>query len=235
MVSDWFHALSDSVSSWNTLAVLLRLLLACVVGAVIGLNREYHNKGAGMKTHVLVCVGSALTMVVGEYVSVRFPEARADMNRIGAQVISGVGFLGVGTIIVTGKNEVRGLTTAAGLWACACIGLVAGVGFLEGALLALALVVATFTVLGRIDSLVRKHARTFELYVEFEGQAAVKEFLKRLHAWDCEFTDFSLSHGEAGSRSVAATVTIRLQQMGRKGAFIDAVQALDCVSFCDEI
>ena len=147
MLADWFGAFLAAAAAWDERAVFLRLLVATLVGAVIGLDREYHNKGAGIKTHVLVCLGSAMTMVVSEYVAMRFPEVRADMNRIGAQVVSGVGFLGVGTIIVTGRNEVRGLTTAAGLWACACIGLAVGIGYVEAALFALLFVVLTFSAL----------------------------------------------------------------------------------------
>ena len=165
MLAEWFGGFLDAVSSWGEQAVFLRLLIATVVGAVIGLDREYHNKGAGIKTHVLVCLGSAMTMIVSEYVAMQFPEARADMNRIGAQVISGVGFLGVGTIIVTGRNEVRGLTTAAGLWACACIGLAVGIGFVEAALMALLFVVLTFSALSLVDRWLRDNARVFDLYV----------------------------------------------------------------------
>ena len=105
MLADWFGAFLAAAAAWDERAIFLRLLVATLVGAVIGLDREYHNKGAGIKTHVLVCLGSAMTMVVSEYVAMRFPEFRADMNRIGAQVVSGVGFLGVGTIIVTGRSR----------------------------------------------------------------------------------------------------------------------------------
>ena len=115
MLGQWLQGVFDAAAGWGGEAILLRLFLATVVGVVIGLDREYRNKGAGIKTHVLVCLGSAMTMIVSEYVAMRFPEVRADMNRIGAQVVSGVGFLGVGTILVTHRNEVRGLTTAAGL------------------------------------------------------------------------------------------------------------------------
>lgn len=235
MLGTWFNDVCATAAGWSDLAVFVRLVLACVVGMVVGMNREFHNKGAGMKTHVLVCMGSALTMIVSQYVLETFPDARADMNRIGAAVVSGVGFLGVGTIIVTGKNEVRGLTTAAGLWSCACIGLIAGIGYVPGTLIALGFVLFTFTVLNRLDTVLRKNARTFDLYVEFESRSGIKEFLKHLHQWDCEYSNFELSRGEAGKNSPAATVTIKLPQMGRKQPFLAAVQNLDFVSFCDEI
>ena len=235
MLGQWFQEILDTAAGWSDDAILLRLVFAMVVGVVIGLDREYHNKGAGIKTHVLVCLGSAMSMLVSEYVAMQFPEVRADMNRIGAQVVSGVGFLGVGTIIVTHRNEVRGLTTAAGLWACACIGLAVGIGFLKGALTALIFVVLTFWVLNGLDRQMKRNARIFDLYIELEDHSSVKELLKKLHCWDCEYSDFTLTKGAAGSRDCAVTLTIKLDHMGRKAAFIDAIQMLDFVSFCDEL
>ena len=121
---------------WGWAAITLRLAIAAVVGILIGLNRE-------LKNRVLVCVGSALATMTSEYVSIAFP-GQGDINRIGAQVISGVGFLGVGTIIITGKKQVRGLTTAAGLWACACAGIAIGIGFIEGTVIATAMIILNF-------------------------------------------------------------------------------------------
>lgn len=235
MLSEWFTSFCNAVAAWDNQAIFLRLLLATLVSVVIGLDREYRNKGAGIKTHVLVCLGSAMTMIVAEYVAMTFPEARGDVNRIGAQVVSGVGFLGVGTIIVTHRNEVRGLTTAAGLWACACIGLAVGIGFVEAALIAMLFVVLTFWALRGLDKWLHDNAKTFDLYVELESHADVKELLKKLHAWECEYSDFSLTKGLSGTQNCAVTVTITLRQPGRKQAFIDAIQLLDFVSYCDEL
>ena len=88
-------------------------------------------------------------MMTSEYMTHAF-DAKLDMARLGAQVISGIGFLGVGTILVTGKNQIRGLTTAAGLWTCACVGLAIGIGFAEGAIYTLVLMMITLKVLTRL-------------------------------------------------------------------------------------
>ena len=224
-----------SIASWSPLAIFLRLLLATFVGTFIGFEREFKNKGAGIKTHVLVCLGSAMAMIVSEYLIHQFPGVRADMARIGAQVISGVGFLGVGTIIITGKNEVQGLTTAAGLWACACIGLAAGAGYAEGTIIAMLFVIFTFVILNKIDHWLHENARIFTLYVEFENRHGIKELLKKLHSWNCNFSAFQLVKGEAGKFGGAATFTIKLERGARKQPFIDAVQALDVVCFVEEV
>lgn len=109
------------------------------------------NKGAGIKTHALVCIGAAMAMIVNEYVFREFPNMNTDITRLGAQVISGIGFLGVGTIMMNGRSEVKGLTTAAGLWACAGVGLAAGIGFAEGTLLAVIFILFIFRVLAPLD------------------------------------------------------------------------------------
>ena len=111
-----WRAFIDAMAEWNSVAICGRLALAILTGTVIGIDRGLKRRGAGIKTHALVCLGSALVMLTSEYMSMNF-EQKADLARLGAQVISGVGFLGVGTILVTEKQRVRGLTTAAGLWA----------------------------------------------------------------------------------------------------------------------
>jgi len=220
---------------WSIHAVFLRLALATLVGTIIGMEREYRNKDAGVKTHVLVCIGAAMTVIVNEYIFQLYPNSNIDITRIGAQVVSGVGFLGVGTILVTGKNEVRGLTTAAGLWACACIGLAAGAGFVEGTVLAMIFVVFTFVVLSRIDRYMRHNAKSFDLYIEFEDRSGVKQLLKILHTWECSYHSFVLMKGEASEMGTAATLTIEIPATLHKTPFIEAVQALEFVSFVDEM
>ena len=135
---------------------------AVVDGTGKTLTPGLKRRGAGIKTHVLVCLGSALVMLTSEYMFRTFPSAKADMARMGAQVISGVGFLGVGTIMVTGRNQVRGLTTAACLWVCACEGLAAGIGFVDGAVYGLILIAVTLKLLTRVDTMIHEHAKVFD-------------------------------------------------------------------------
>ncbi|MCC5894715.1 MAG: MgtC/SapB family protein [Alkalibacterium sp.] len=120
------------LSQLNFFTITLRVLLAVVVGGIIGLERDLKNHAAGFRTYILVCLGSTMVMMTNQFIFEQY--ALGDPARMGAQVISGIGFLGAGTIIVTNNNHVRGLTTAAGLWSAACIGLAIGIGFYEGAL-----------------------------------------------------------------------------------------------------
>ncbi|MEN6324716.1 MAG: MgtC/SapB family protein [Syntrophomonas sp.] len=108
--------------------IIFKLCLACILGALIGLERESLNRPAGLRTYTLVCVGSTLAMIVSIDIYMQYYHTvNADPGRIAAQVVSGIGFLGAGTIMREGAT-VRGLTTAAGLWVVACIGLAVGAG-----------------------------------------------------------------------------------------------------------
>ena len=180
IVNGW-KWLVDLTASWSIAAVAVRLLLALIVGLVVGIDRERKRRVAGIKTHILVCLGSALVMITSQYMMVRFGDM-ADISRMGAQVISGVGFLGVGTIIVTGRNQVRGLTTAASIWVCACVGLAAGIGFVEGVLIVLVLLVLTLKVLGKLDTIVRKGAKEVDLYIEFVDNKGILNFCDKMKA-----------------------------------------------------
>ena len=220
---------------WSAVAVLLRLALAAAVGIVVGAEREHKNKIAGVKTHVLVCLGSAMAMIVSEYLLHQFPDARADLARIGAQVVSGVGFLGVGTIMVTGRNEVQGLSTAAGLWVCACIGLAAGAGYVEGTLIAMVFVLFTFVVLSRVDAWVHKSERTIDVYVELEEGFGVRELVQSLRSQRYDYSNLSLMRDSEGRLGGAVALTLRRPGGGEKDGPLVMLQRLDCVAFADEI
>ena len=142
---DFLIALTES----DTFQLVFRIVLASLFGALIGLEREHAGRPAGLRTHVLVCVGSCLIMLTAEFISHNNYSGNFDVTRLGAQVISGIGFLGAGTIIRTG-NTVKGLTTAASIWAVACVGLATGIGYYAGAIittLIIFLILAYFKVL----------------------------------------------------------------------------------------
>ena len=126
------------LAGMELLSVIARLSLAALFGGLLGLERERKNRPAGLRTYLIVCVGAALTVLLSEYeqwmLSTHWAAAagsavQIDISRLGAQVINGIGFLGAGTILVSSRKKVRGLTTAAGLWASACMGLAVGAGF----------------------------------------------------------------------------------------------------------
>ncbi|MDD6435178.1 MAG: MgtC/SapB family protein [Clostridiales bacterium] len=158
-------------------SVILRSIMALVIGALLGIEREKKQRPAGLRTHMLVCFGAALVMMTNQYVFQTFNAS--DPVRMGAQVISGIGFLGAGTIMVIGhNNRVKGVTTAANLWAAACCGLATGVGFYEGAVAAGVLVTFVLIVLQKVDKIMEeKYAKT-TYYVELNGENALGNMLR---------------------------------------------------------
>lgn len=148
----------------NTVSYILRLVLATVLGGIIGMERESKRHSAGFRTFTLVCMGSTLATFSSIYLFQ--VTGSADTGRVAAGVISGVGFLGVGTIIITRRNCVRGLTTAAGLWTTACLGVAIGVGMIIESIVAFLLIVITMSVFSRFSSYIASHNRYIILYIE---------------------------------------------------------------------
>ena len=145
----------DGIRGITLLPVIIKLLLALLLGGVIGVERSYKNRPAGFRTHILVTLGATVASMSGIYLYVR-AGLPADVSRLGAAVVSGLGFLGAGTIIVTRNYTVKGLTTAAGLWTSGIIGLALGAGFYEGAFIAAALVLLAETTLGDLVNSIRR-------------------------------------------------------------------------------
>ena len=167
--------LFDPLRQITLISTAFRLFLACLCGAVIGLERSAKNRPAGFRTHMLVCLGAAISTMTGVYM---FTERHLlmDMSRMGAQVITGLGFIGAGTIIVTKKNTVKGLTTAAGLWTCGIIGLAVGSGFYEGGILAMAFVLFIETGFGFLGKF--RRPPEFRIRVYYEKKQAIDQVMR---------------------------------------------------------
>lgn len=155
---------------------LFRLLLGAVCGGLIGLERELKGRPAGLKTFSLVCMGAALVMVTNEYICALRDDYTGDAARMAAQVISGIGFLGAGTIMTTGNDRIQGLTTAAALWVTAAIGIAIGTGFYFGGAAGLVVLYLSSFTYRRIDAAIVARSRIMRIYVEGESE----EFMLRL-------------------------------------------------------
>ena len=163
----------------NFVSVVLRILCAMAVGGIVGLDRERKGRAAGFRTYMLVALGAALTVMLGQYLCVMLSTAwadkasalglKTDVVRFGAQVINGVGFLGAGTIIVTGRQQVKGLTTAAGLWASACLGLAIGAGFYECIFIGFVLILVSMKLLPKIEDFVTSKATNMNIYISMDS------------------------------------------------------------------
>ena len=228
---DW---LLEAASEWSLLAITIRLLFALTVGLIVGIDRERKRRVAGIKTHILVCLGSALVMITSQYMMLEFGEV-ADISRMGAQVISGVGFLGVGTIIVTGRNQVKGLTTAASIWVCACVGLAAGIGFVEGVVVVLVFLVLTLKVLGRLDILVRKSGKEVDLYIEFVDNKSLLHFCDKMKSDGHRIAKMQLGKCESENELPNAIFSIRTKDRDHASKLAVEVRRLKYVKLVEEL
>ena len=160
------------------LAVLLRIVTAFLLGGALGMERGLKQRPAGLRTYMLVCVGSCMIMLTNQYIFQVF--GSGDPVRMGAQVVSGIGFLGAGTIIVTKHSQIKGLTTAAGLWSAAAVGLATGIGFYEAAVLGSIVIFLTLTLLSRLDNRMHQKSRYFDIYVELPREVNLGTFIHDL-------------------------------------------------------
>ena len=172
------NAVIQTLAGFNLWSVIFRILLATLIGGCIGSERGRHGRAAGLRTHILVCLGSTMTVLLGIY-CVQVLGLSGDPLRVSAQVVSGIGFLGAGTILTRNHTHVTGLTTAAGLWATACLGLVIGAGFYSAAVIAWVVIMVTITVFTRLERGV-KRAHTDTYYLELCDITRVNEFSREM-------------------------------------------------------
>ncbi|MDR1892594.1 MAG: MgtC/SapB family protein [Oscillospiraceae bacterium] len=189
----------------NVVSVTVRLVLSVLFAGFIGVERQGQHHPAGMRTHILVCVGSTMTMMLGQYMFLTYG---ADPSRIGAQVVSGIGFLGVGTIMLNG-GHVRGITTAAGLWASACMGLAIGAGFYVGALVGFFAIAFTLIVIRRMTKTYSKrHPRNKRLYLCLRHLNDLIGVIKLLRVWGVEVGNVTMDNSEEQGDDFAQGVNV---------------------------
>ncbi len=216
------------------LAVILRILAAVIFGGAIGLERGMKNRPAGLRTYMLVCVGSCLIMLTNQYL---YQVTQAgDPMRLGAQVVSGIGFLGAGTIIVTKHNQIKGLTTAAGLWAAAGVGLALGVGFYEAAFVAGFAVFAILTLLQKLDDKMHRSTKIVELYIELSEEVPLGELIRGLRDLNLEIESLQTEKDtllEDGVRPLVAT--LKTKKRGDHNLLIEKIKKISGIVHLEEL
>ena len=224
----------------NLVSILFRIFLSVMIGGFLGMERGKKNRPAGLRTYILVCLGSALVMMTNQYVYLTYQTG--DPMRLGAQVISGVGFLGAGTIILTGRNKIMGITTAAGLWTAACGGLAIGVGFYEGAVLGGIVIAFTVSGLLRFDIWLRKKSKYLELYVEYNAEkGAFSGFLQYAREHQFEVKNIQISKGymwqssEGRQRTLSYIVTVSSQVHRTHSEMIEVLAHEKGIQFIEEL
>ena len=213
-------------------SIVVRILVAIALGGAIGLERGMKNRAAGLRTYMLVCLGSCVVMLINQYTTQVF--GTGDPVRLGAQVISGIGFLGAGTIVVTSHNQIKGLTTAAGLWASACIGLAIGIGLYEVALISGLCVFLVLTVLHEMDYYMRSRTRMIDAYIELDQSVTLGKFIRNIREQGLEISNILREHDIAyGDEVLSFTATIKGQKKTNQAELMKLIRKMDGVKYLE--
>ncbi len=233
-------AVMEYLRDLNLLSITLRIILSVLIGGILGIERGTKNRPAGLRTYILVCLGSALVMMTNQYVCTAYQTG--DPVRLGAQVISGIGFLGAGTIVLTGRNKIMGITTAAGLWAAACCGLAIGIGFYEGAVLGGLAIVFTVSGLLKVDIWIRRKSRYLDLYIEYNIEnGAFSGLLRYAREHQLEVSNIRVNKGFFGYErngkpgTLSYTVTVSSQIHRTHAEIIEVLAHEKGVQFIEEL
>ena len=212
--------------------IVIRVLVSILLGGIIGVERGMKNRPAGLRTYMLVCLGSCVVMLINQYTTQVF--GTGDPVRLGAQVISGIGFLGAGTIVVTSHNQIKGLTTAAGLWASACIGLAIGIGLYEVAIIAGIGVFLVLTVLHECDYYMRSRTRMVDVYIELEQTVNLGKFIRAIRELDLEISNIQREHDTAyGDEVLSFTATVKGQKKTHQAELVRLLRKQEGVKYLE--
>jgi putative Mg2+ transporter-C (MgtC) family protein len=198
-------------------SVLVRMLLAVLCAGMVGLERRNKKRVAGFRTYILVTLGATIVVLTNLFL-IATVNPKADPARLGAQVINGIGFLGIGSIIISGSKRVKGLTTAAGLWGCACIGLAIGAGFFEVAVLGSSMIFISMTVLHRLEGRIDKNSPLIDLFVEFEEKQKIPPFVNYLRKQNGSVSSVQIaSSRDPVEHSAAAVISVKFPEKFQHG------------------
>ena len=215
------------------LAVILRIACAAIFGGLLGLEREIKNRAAGLRTYMLVCVGACLIMLTNQYIFQTFKAS--DPVRMGAQVVSGIGFLGAGTIIVTRHRQIKGLTTAAGLWSVAGVGLALGVGFYEAALAAGAAIYFVMTVLRHWDVRMHKRSKYMDLYMEVSTGVGLAHVLRQIRALELEVDAIDSDSYACVDDAKVLIISMKLPKRMNHSDLIKKIEQIEGILYIKEL
>ncbi len=223
------------LEDFNLLSIVVRLLLAIIMGGIIGFERASKRQAAGLRTFALVCLGSALAVIVNLYLW-ELTGSTSDAGRIPAGVVSGVGFLGVGTIVVTNRNHVKGLTTAAGLWATAALGLALGAGMIIISVIAFVLLMVTISFLQVVSRLQEKYNRIMGLYLEVDKDKGMNQLATYIQKKNYEIISMEKKREKIlKGYDVAVLMELDLKNKYDHSKVLTEIGSIDGVNYIEEV
>lgn len=220
-------------SNWTSENVIIRIIVSIMLGVVIGIDRGVKRRGGGARTTTTVCIGATLVMLMEQYLNQCFP-GMADMTRMAAQVVSGVGFLGAGTILVAGR-QIKGLTSAAGIWFSACVGLAVGIGFVDGAVLVTAILIFVLHLIPTIERRVYAHSRYMTLHMEIENTKLNMVLFHKLKEDGCVIDTFDVNKPKAKHLPTVIEAVIHIPKNKNKDDYLMELRDITGVLSVDDM
>ncbi len=217
----------------NIYSILIRVVLSVLIGGIIGAERATKHHVAGLRTHILVCLGSCVSMLTNEFIA-----PNADVSRMAAGVVTGIGFLGAGTILVTSRNQVKGLTTAAALWATGSVGLAVGIAFYTLALISTLFIIISLIVLPKLELKLQRKSRAYEIHVELLSRPDLKKLLEYIREQELIVRSIAYDSSYANSGLSVYSISL-LARKNRNGKYlyckdlITKLEGLDYVNFVE--
>ena len=222
-----------SLTEWTPGNLLVRIIVSLILGALIGIDRGAKKRGGGARTDAAVCLGATLVMMTAQYIEILFP-GKSDLTRLAAQVITGVGFLGAGSIIVSG-HQIKGLTSAASIWICACVGLAVGIGFVDGAVILTVILLIGLHILPFIEKSVYQHSRYIRLYAEVKENGTVAMLLHKLKVDGCTIDMYDITRPGTSGQSCTVLITVYLPRRFSKEDYLNSLAEVDGILFVDTL
>ena len=218
----------DFLRGMDILSVTVRLALALVCSGMIGIERADKRRPAGFRTHILICLGAAIAAMTSVHLFVTM-NYYLDVARMGAGVVSGIGFIGAGTIMVTRRRRVKGLTTAAGLWVVAIVGLCCGFGFYEGAVYTTILVLVAEVFFSKLEYRLLRNNREISVYLEYTKPSCLEEIVDRCHMLGIKIVDVEITQKNDETGASCAMLALSSRQGAGKEDILQNLNGVDGV------
>lgn len=225
----------DFAREMTLLGVAVRMISAVICGGLVGLEREFKRRPAGFRTHILICLGASVTILTNLYLY-QVLHLYTDISRMGAQAIAGIGFIGAGTIIVTKRRRVKGLTTAAGLWAISAIGLVCGAGYLELAYFSTAMILVAEMLLVKLEYRLARRVEDVNLYIEYRHSVCIEQIMRVLKEQKIPIMNLEITRVAEGKEHrycAIIEVEVRKEQLDR--SVMASLNAIEDVTNIEEL
>lgn len=221
------------LTQWNIINVFVRIIVSMILGAAIGIDRGVKKRGGGARTTMTVCLGATMVMLMEQFFQELYP-GESEPTRMAAQVISGVGFLGAGSILISG-HQIKGLTSAASIWTCACVGLAVGCGLIDIAILFTLVWVLGLHLIPPIEDFFQKRSRYISICVEVESGKAISAFIHKLREDGCDIDLYDIDKPKAKGQYYSIMTTFRLPKSMNADEYMQSLREIKGVVTVDEM